>query len=128
MARNLRTVARKLQQAIAIRHNRRIAINQYQSYSAKAGRTVTKYIITEYVARDGERGKYTTLFQSWSLPEIVKYLAALLQGDIPDDRSAGNRGDSSPGATARGDSVRGNAIRGDNIITIDNIRNREGAR
>lgn len=80
MAQNLRALARKLQQAIAIKRNRRISINQYQSYSAKAGRTVTKYVLSEYTVTDKEtgRGKYKTLLESWSLPEVVKYLAGIL--------------------------------------------------
>ena len=81
MARNLRTLARKLQQAIAIQHGRRISINTFQSYSVKAGRSVTKYILSEYTAGDGSRGNYRTLFSSWQLPEIVKFLAAILNGE-----------------------------------------------
>lgn len=79
MAQNLRALARKLQQAIAIKRNRRIAINQYQSYSTKAGRTVTKYVLSEYQAdaKTGN-GKYITLLESWSLPEVVKFLAGIL--------------------------------------------------
>ena len=80
MARNLRTLARKLQQAIAIQHGRRISINTFQSYSVKAGRSVTKYILSEYVADDA-KGRYRTLFSSWQLPEIVKFLAAILNGE-----------------------------------------------
>ena len=78
MAQNLRALARKLQQAIAIRCNRRISINQYQTYSTKAGRTVTKYVLSEYQADKSGKGKYTTLLESWSLPEVVKYLAGIL--------------------------------------------------
>ena len=79
MAQNLRVLARKLQQAIAIKRGRRISLNQYQTYSTKAGRTVTKYVLSEYQAdaKTG-KGKYNTLFESWSLPEVVKYLAGVL--------------------------------------------------
>ena len=80
MAQNLRQLARRLQQAIAIKCNRRLSINQYQSYSIKAGRTVTKYVVSEYIAGDGPKGKYKTLFESWNLPQLVKYLASVLEG------------------------------------------------
>ena len=82
MATNYRTVARKLQTALAM-SGRKISINQYQAYSARAGRTVTKYVLSEYVLSEyvqhtpGEKGKYQNLFESWSLPDVVKYLANL---------------------------------------------------
>lgn len=78
MAQNLRQLTRKLQQAIAIQRGRRISINQYQQYSAKAQRTVTKYVLSEY---DAEKKKYRALFSSWSMPEVVKFLANVLQGE-----------------------------------------------
>lgn len=73
MAKNLRPLAKKLQMAIAIKRNRRISIDQKQFYSTKAQRTVTKYTLTEFID-----GKYKTLYTSWSLPEIIKYLASIL--------------------------------------------------
>ena len=76
MAQNLRALARKLQQAIAIKRNRRLSINQYQSYSTKAGRTVTKYVISEY-----DQGKYKTLYETWRLPDLVVFLASILNGE-----------------------------------------------
>lgn len=77
MATNYRTVARKLQTALAI-SGRKISINQYQAYSARAGRTVTKYVLSEYVQHtQGGKGKYQNLLESWSLPEVVKFLANL---------------------------------------------------
>jgi len=81
MAVNLRPLARKLQTALYIQRQRRISINYYQMYSQKAGRTVTKYIISEYIQGEDSSGKYTKLFESWSLPEVVKFLAGLLQGE-----------------------------------------------
>ena len=68
MATNYRALARKLQTAISIQHGRRISIQTFQSYSTKVQRTVTKYILSEYV--EAER-KYMKLFESWSLPDIV---------------------------------------------------------
>ena len=73
MAKNLRPLAKKLQIAIAIKRNRRISIDQKQFYSTKAQRTVTKYTLTEFV-----EGKYKTLYTSWSLPDVIKYLASIL--------------------------------------------------
>ena len=73
MAKNLRPLAKKLQMAIAIKRNRRISIDQKQFYSTKAQRTVTKYTLTEFV-----EGKYKTLYTSWSLPDVIKYLASIL--------------------------------------------------
>lgn len=75
VAKNLRPLAKKLQMAIAIKRNRRISIDQKQFYSAKAQRTVTKYTLTEY---NQDTKNYTTLFASWSLPDVIKYLAAIL--------------------------------------------------
>ena len=75
MGTNLRPVARKLQTALAIR-GRRISINQYQAFSTKAGRSVTKYVLSEYV-QHGEKGKYVNLYETWSLPDVVKFLAKL---------------------------------------------------
>lgn len=85
MAANLRPLCRKLQTALAIQQGRRISINTYQAYSTKAGRTVTKYILSEHVQQDGSgsaaptQEKYHTLFQSWSLPDVVRFLADELQ-------------------------------------------------
>lgn len=73
MAKNLRPLAKKLQMAIAIKRNRRISIDQKQFYSTKAQRTVTKYTLTEFI-----EGKYKTLYTSWSLPDVIKYLASIL--------------------------------------------------
>ena len=83
MAQNLRALARKLQQAIAIRCNRRISINQYQVYSTKAGRTVTKYVLSELTTdpKNKDRKKYSNLLESWSLPDVVKYMAGILNGE-----------------------------------------------
>lgn len=73
MAKNLRPLAKKLQMAIAIKRDRRISIDQKQFYSTKAQRTVTKYTLTEFI-----EGKYKTLYVSWSLPDVIKYLASIL--------------------------------------------------
>lgn len=78
MATNLRPLARKLQMALFLQRGRKITINYYQVYSAKAARTVTKYVISEYIGDTGN-GKYKTIFESWSLPDVVRFLAEQLQ-------------------------------------------------
>ena len=78
MAQNYRSIAKKLQTAIAIKHDRRISINYFQQYSTKQKRTVTKYVLSEY---DQNKKKYVTLFKSWQLPEIVQFLGNIYQSD-----------------------------------------------
>lgn len=75
MATNYRTLARKLQTAISLQHGRRISIQTFQSYSPKAKRTVTKYVLSEYLE---DSRKYSKLFESWSLPDVVKFMAGIL--------------------------------------------------
>ena len=84
MANNLRPLARKLQTALYIQCGRRISINQYQMYSAKAGRTVTKYVLSEGTQADDGRSTYKTLLSSWSLPDVVRYLAVELNRNKDD--------------------------------------------
>ena len=79
MATDLRRLIRKLQQALAIQQGRHISLSTYQVYSTKAGRTCTKYILSEQ-RQDGEKRAYKKMLESWSLPEIVKALANELQG------------------------------------------------
>lgn len=73
---NLRRIASKLQMAHAMR-GRPFFLNQYQSYSEKTGRMVTKFVLTEPNAR----GKRTTVCESWQLADIVTFLADALGGD-----------------------------------------------
>ena len=80
MPTNYRSLARRLQQAIAIKRGRQLSISYYQMFSTKAGRTVTKYVISERIG-----GKYKSLLESWSLPDVVKFLAGELQKDSPED-------------------------------------------
>ena len=72
---SLRAIANRMQTALAMR-GRLISINQYQSFSEKAGRMVTKFVCSE----KNEKGKYRTVFESWQLAEIVKFLAGELNG------------------------------------------------
>lgn len=80
MATNLRPLARKLQTALAIQQKRRFSISQYQAWSTKAGRMVTKYVVAEYIPDQGPRGKYVNKLSTWSFPDVVKFLASELQG------------------------------------------------
>lgn len=92
MASDLRRLVRKLQQALAIQQGRHISLSTYQMYSQKAGRTCTKYIISEQQPEGG----YKKLLATWSLPDIVKALANELQGGqqpadvMQGDNSAGS--------------------------------------
>lgn len=79
MASDLRRLIRKLQQALAIQQGRHISLSTYQVYSTRAGRTCTKYILSEQ-RKDDEKRAYKKMLESWSLPEIVKALANELQG------------------------------------------------
>lgn len=85
---NLRPLIRKLQQALALQQGRRISMSIFQSYSPKAQRTVSKYILSEQRIDDDGKARYHTLIQSWSLPEIVKCLAAEL--NAPDQHGGGD--------------------------------------
>ena len=51
-------------------------------YSEKAQRTVTKYVISENTPDDDGNNNYRTLMSTWSLPEVVKYLANELNGGL----------------------------------------------
>ena len=73
---NLRRLTAKLQTAHAMR-GRRFYLNQYQSYSEKTGRMVTKYVLTE----TNKKGKRVSVCESWQLADIVIFLADALGGD-----------------------------------------------
>ena len=71
---SLRALAGKLQSALMAK-GRIIMMNQLQSYSETTGRVVTKFVISEKLD-----GKYVKIFESWQLPEIVKFLAGEVNG------------------------------------------------
>lgn len=95
MPTNLRNLAKRLQTAIYLQTGRRVTISTYQVYSQRAQRTLTKYILSEHLEDEtgGQvspmstgaqgKGRYKTLMQSWALPDVVKALAAILNGDNP---------------------------------------------
>ena len=71
---SLRTLVGRLQMAL-MAQGRIITMNQFQVYSETTGRVVTKFVISEKRAE-----KYVKIFESWQLPEIVKFLAAEVNG------------------------------------------------
>lgn len=66
---NMRALLRKLQTAHAAR-GRKIFINQFQNYSEKARRMVTKYVLSEK-----KNGETVRIFETWKIHEAVKFLA-----------------------------------------------------
>lgn len=75
MVANLRALVSKLQTALTMR-GRYIFVNQNQYYSNNAGRMVTRYMLMERI--NGK--KPVKLFETYQLVDVVKYLAAQLQG------------------------------------------------
>ena len=76
---NLNRLARKLQTALC-RKEIYVKINQFQSYSPKAERMVTKYVLIK-TEEDKGRRKNTTLIETYRMADIVKKLADLYGGD-----------------------------------------------
>lgn len=75
---NLHALARKLQKALAIR-GRYIKINQYQSYSERSERMVTKFVVCEKRKIDGKE-KDVSICETYQMADVVKSLASLLNG------------------------------------------------
>ena len=75
---NLFATARKLQTALC-QDGRYFKINQVQSYSHKAERMVTKYLLIETTEINGKRVN-TTILETYSFVDIVKMLAAIYGG------------------------------------------------
>ena len=71
---SLRALVSKLQMAL-MAQGRIITLNQFQAYSETTGRVVTKFVISEKRAEN-----YVKIFESWQLPDIVKFLAAEVNG------------------------------------------------
>lgn len=75
---NMQKLARRLQTALCMQ-GRKIRINQYQHYSDKRGRMVTKYVLTEEkIIR--EKRKTVEIATAYQMSEVVKILAGLLEG------------------------------------------------
>lgn len=77
---SLRQTANKLQTALC-QKGRHIKINQFQSYSEKAGRMVTKFVLQETKQNDAGKMKNVTLLETYQMAEVVKKLAAIYGGD-----------------------------------------------
>lgn len=73
---NLKRTAYRLQDAL-IHRGRHIKINQYQAYSEKTGRMVTKYVCCEKRMTDGKM-KNVTVCESYQMADVVLALSALL--------------------------------------------------
>lgn len=60
----------------------RVSINQYQRYSEKAERMVTKFVLTkpQYVEQE-KKWKNVTICESYQMIDVVQTLAGLLKGD-----------------------------------------------
>lgn len=73
---NLRRIANKLQLALCHK-GKYVKINHYQSYSTKAERMVTKFVLTE--KRETPKGKMKdfTILETYQIAEVVKELARM---------------------------------------------------
>lgn len=73
----LNRLARRLQTALCMQ-GRYIRINQFQHYSEKKERMVTKYMLSEEkINSDGKR-YYVAVLETYQMAEVVKALAGLL--------------------------------------------------
>lgn len=73
---NIKRLAYKLQTALC-QKGRYIKINQYQSYSEKAERMVTKYVLTEKRNLKNGKCKDFVIIETYKMADIVKTLAEL---------------------------------------------------
>lgn len=76
---NLRRITSKLQTALC-QKGRYIRLNQYQSYSEKSERMVTKFALTERVIRNG-KPKNISILETYQLADVVKKLAEIYGGE-----------------------------------------------
>lgn len=77
---SLRQTANKLQTALC-QKGRHIKINQFQSYSERAGRMVTKFVLQETRETPTGKRKAVTILETYQLADVVKKLAAIYGGD-----------------------------------------------
>lgn len=73
---SLRQLSIKLQTALC-QKGWHIKINQFQSYSEKAERMVTKFVLQETKQNNAGKVKTATPLETYQLAEIVKRLAAI---------------------------------------------------
>lgn len=76
---NFKALMYKLQTALICR-GVKVKINQFQSYSEKSNRMITKYVIT-ISKQHGDKIKNEKLLESYRLSEVVQKLAELLRGE-----------------------------------------------
>lgn len=76
---NLKRIAYKLQMALC-QKGKFVKINQYQSYSERAERMVTKYVLQEIRETMDEKKKSVTIFESYQMADVVKFLAEMYGG------------------------------------------------
>ena len=74
---NLKKLSVKLQTALANK-GRYIKINQSQSYSPKAGRMVTKYVLSEKRLTEKGKPKDFAILNTYQMADVVKELARML--------------------------------------------------
>jgi hypothetical protein len=77
---NIKRLAYKLQTALT-QKGRFIKINQYQNYSPRAERMVTKYVVVEKKPNNKGKLKDFVILETYQMAEVVKKLAELLQED-----------------------------------------------
>lgn len=73
---NLRRIANKLQLALC-QKGKYIKINQYQSYSPKAERMVSKFVLVEKRETPTGKMKDFTILETYQLADVVKELARM---------------------------------------------------
>lgn len=73
---NLKALTHKLQTALCAR-GRYIRINQFQSWSDRKQRMVTKFVICEKRIVD-DKHKSVTIMETYQMADVVKTLARLL--------------------------------------------------
>lgn len=78
---NLKAMAKKLQTAL-VRKGVHVSINQFQYYSEKAERMVTKFVLTRPMYdKKGKKWKNVAICESYQMIDVVKKLADLLKDD-----------------------------------------------
>lgn len=76
MANKLKRMAYKLQTAL-LKKGVYVRINQYQSYSEKSDRMVTKYVLSKKEKTENGKGKNVTILETYQIVDVVKKLAEL---------------------------------------------------
>lgn len=74
---NIKRLAYKLQTALT-QKGRYIKINQHQSYSPKAERMVTKFVVSEKYLVHG-KPKDIVIISTYQMADVVKVLAEILK-------------------------------------------------